>query len=133
MRLGARPGREIFLTNVIKRLRLGAPLCFSLLLGGCRARLVDAKIVNQGPALQLLEFDYPSASFGVDKLPAGGVYHYRFAVKGAGPLTLHFEDSAGHSYTANGPAVNEGQEGSLTVTIDGARQVSWKKDLTAVK
>jgi hypothetical protein len=110
----------------VRRLRLGAPVCLFLLLAGCRARLINASIVNQGPALQLLEFDYPSASFGVDKLPAGGVYDYRFAVQGAGELTLHFQDSAGHNYTANGPAVSDGQEGSLTVTIDRAQHVTWQ-------
>jgi hypothetical protein len=116
-----RAGRE---RRVSKRLRLGAPLCL-LLLAGCRTRLIDTSIVNQGPALQLLEFDYPSASFGVDQLAAGAVYHYRFTVQGTGPLTLHFEDSAGRSYDTTGPTVDKGQEGSLTVTINRARQVSW--------
>jgi hypothetical protein len=109
---------------------LGVPLCLLLPLAGCHTPLIDTSIVNHGPALQLLEFDYPNASFGIDKLPPGGVYHYRFAIQGTGPLTLHFEDSSGHSHTANGPTVHQGQEGALTVTIDGD-QVSWGKEFAA--
>jgi hypothetical protein len=131
--MGARPERRSFLTKLFSRLKPGALLYLVLPLAGCRARLIDTSIVNQGPALQLLEFDYPDASFGLDALAAGGVYHYRFAVQGAGPLTLHFEDISGHAYTANGPAVQKGQEGSLIVTIGSARQVDWKPDLTGAK
>jgi hypothetical protein len=35
-------------------------------LAGCRSRFVEATIVNQGPTLHVLEFDYPSASFGAN-------------------------------------------------------------------
>jgi hypothetical protein len=119
--------------KLFRRWKLAAPFCLLFGLAGCRARLIEANIVNHGAPLQLLEFDYPSASFGIDALPAGGVYHYSFAVQGPGPLTLHFEDSAGHTYTSTGPAVTKGQEGSLTVTIGSPRQVSWKPELTTAR
>ncbi|HEV2274460.1 MAG TPA: hypothetical protein VGR96_09855 [Acidobacteriaceae bacterium] len=94
-------------------------------LSACRSRLIDTTIVNQGPTLHLLEFDYPSASFGAEMLSSGGRYHYRFQIQGSGPVTLHFEDSAGKSHTSEGPSLRQGQEGTLTVTIDAANQVHW--------
>jgi hypothetical protein len=98
-------------------------------LSGCRTRLVNTDIVNQGPMLQLLEFDYPSASFGADQLPSGGRYHYNFQIRGSGPLTLHYDDASGKSHTAKGPTVREGEQGSLTVTIDAQNQVRWSANL----
>jgi hypothetical protein len=99
-------------------------------LSGCRTRLIDTTIVNQGPTLHVLEFDYPSASFGADALATGARYHYRFKIQGSGPVTLHFEDSAGKDHTAGGPTFSQGQEGSLTVTIDAQNRVSWSEKLT---
>jgi hypothetical protein len=97
-------------------------------LSGCHSRLIDTTIVNQGPMLHVLEFDYPSASFGMDALAPGARYHYRFKIQGSGPVTLHFEDNAGKDHTVNGPALSQGQEGSLTVTIDAENHVSWSPE-----
>ena len=111
---------------------LGASLI--LLLSGCNPPLIDTTIINRGPALRLLEFDYPSASFGVNLLPAGGQYHYRFRIEGSGPLTVHFQDGVGHSHTATGPAVHQGQVGSLIVTVLGPdTQVHWDLKLSGSK
>ena len=100
-----------------------------LALSGCRSHLVDTAIVNEGPRLQVLEFDYPSASFGADTLPPGGQFHYRFQIRGSGPLTLHYDDAYGKSHSAQGPTVKEGEQGSLTVTINAQNQVRWSAEL----
>ena len=106
-------------------------LCVGLLpaLTACRTALVNTEIVNQGPALQLLEFDYPDASFGADALTAGAHYRYSFQIEGSGPLTIHFTDASGHSHTAQGPIVKEGEQGPLTVTINAQNHVSWSAKL----
>ena len=67
----------------------------TLCLAGCRSRFVEVTIVNQGPTLHVMEFDYPSASFGANVLAAGGKFHYRFKVQGSGPLSLQYEDGTG--------------------------------------
>jgi hypothetical protein len=99
--------------------------------GGCRAPLIDAEIVNQGPQLKLIEFDYPNASFGRDAIDAGGQFHHPFAPGGPGKVTLHFVDSAGRSHTSDGPTVREGESGSLVATIDSAGAVHWRLTATS--
>ncbi len=102
-------------------------------LAGCQSRFVEVTIVNQGPPLRLMEFDYPSASFGANGLAAGAKYHYRFKVQGAGTLSVQFEDESGHKRTSTGPKVDLGDEGSLLVSIDPSGAVSWIPTLTNPK
>jgi hypothetical protein len=89
--------------------------------------------VNQGPALHVLEFDYPSASFGANVLASGAKFHYRFKIQGSGPLSLQYEDGEGHAHAAAGPNVDLGDQGSLVVTISPAGAVTWTTSLTNPK
>ena len=116
-----RPARAFFTLSLAMALALAS--------SGCRSRVVDTTIVNEGPVLHVLELDYPSASFGADSLAPGSRYHYRFQIQGSGPVTLHFDDSFGKSHTEQGPTLNQGQEGSLVVTIDESNQVRWSTQL----
>jgi hypothetical protein len=95
-------------------------------LSGCHSRYVEATIVNQGPIVHVLEFDYPNASFGANQLASGARYSYRFKVQANGPVSLTYEDASGKSRTFTGPEVKQGDQGSLLVNIDPAGQVSWK-------
>jgi hypothetical protein len=115
--------------------KLRGMLLLTLLAGvaGCRSRFVEATIVNQGPALRVMEFDYPSASFGANVLAAGDKFHYRFKIQGSGPLSLQYEDGAGHNHSATGPNVDLGDQGSLLVTISPAGAVTWTPSLTNPK
>jgi hypothetical protein len=115
------------------RLLRGASLGLLVVCGGCRSRFVEVTIVNQGPALHVMEFDYPSASFGANQLASGGQYHYRFKIQGSGPLSLQYEDGAGHAHTAEGPKVDLGDQGSLLVTVSPTGAVTWTASLTNPK
>jgi hypothetical protein len=87
---------------------------------GCRSAYVEADVVNAtGSAVTLVEVDYPSASFGVESLGAGAVYHYRFKVLGSGGTTVMWTDAARGQHTAKGPELHEGQAGVLRVTLAG--------------
>ena len=101
-----------------------------LLCSGCKSRFVEVTVVNQGPALHVMEFDYPSASFGANTLATGGKFHYRFKVQGSGQLSLQYEDATGHTHTATGPKVNLGDQGTLLVNVDPQGSVSWSPALT---
>ena len=96
-------------------------LCLmGVLLGaaGCHSAVVDATVQNRsGGPLTLLEVDYPSASFGTQTLASGADFHYRFKVLGNGPLKMSYTDAARHDHTSNGPALQEGTEGLLSITI----------------
>jgi hypothetical protein len=103
-------------------------LCVGL--SGCRSRFIEVTIVNQGPLLHVMEFDYPSASFGANQLPTGATFHYRFKVQGPGSLSLQYEDASGHTRTAEGPKVDLGDQGSLLVNVAPNGAVTWAPNLT---
>jgi hypothetical protein len=109
------------------------PLILCAGLGGCRSRFVEVTIVNQGPTMHVMEFDYPSASFGANQLATGAKYHYRFKVQGTGPLSLQYEDTSGHSHTVQGPNVELGDQGSLLVNITPQGAVTWTPSITNPK
>lgn len=101
------------------------------LLAGCHSAFVETTIDNQGPApLQLIEVDYPSASFGVGALAPDSQFYYRFKIQGSGPLKLQFTDAQGQPHTIDGPQLSQGQEGHLTIVIDPAGKVAWQTSLT---
>src|SRR5580692_10430885 len=71
---------------------------------GCHSYHVDATVENRtGAPIQLLEIDYPSASFGADSLAAGAVFHYRIQLRGTGPLKVQYTSSDGLQAQINGP------------------------------
>jgi hypothetical protein len=96
---------------------------------GCHSPFVEVTIVNQGPVLHVLEFDYPSASFGANLLDSGASYHYRFKIQGSGPLSLQYQDASGQTHTSEGPKVDLGEEGTLLVNIDSRGAVTWTPTL----
>jgi hypothetical protein len=104
-----------------------------LLLPGCRSRFVEVTIVNQGRTVRLMEFDYPSASFGANQLSSGAKYVYRFKIQGNGPLSLAYVDATGKTHTFQGPTVEQGDQGSLLVNIDPDGGIHWKPSLTNPK
>ena len=108
----------------------GAGALLLQLLCGCRSHVVQAMVVNDGAApLQNIEVDYPSASFGISSLPPGGRFPYHFEIDGAGKLQVQYLDSGLHPHSATGPRITEGQEGTLTIHIDGAGAVRWDAHL----
>jgi hypothetical protein len=76
------------------------------LLSGCRSPRIDVTVENRtGAAVELLEVDYPSASFGADRLAAGADYLYRFQVRGSGPVKVQYTE------------LQERQAGSLEIVL----------------
>jgi len=85
---------------------------------GCHSYHVETTVENRtGGAIQLLEVDYPSASYGADKLPDGGVFHYRIQLRGSGPLKVQYTASDGRPVEISGPTLVERQEGSLAIVL----------------
>ncbi|MGA8940280.1 MAG: hypothetical protein WB439_14050 [Acidobacteriaceae bacterium] len=100
---------------------------------GCHAHYVSMDVHNaSSEPVSLVEVDYPSASFGMDTLAAGANYHYRFKIIGDGPTKLLWTDVDRHNHTATGPSLHEGQEGTLTVTINDSNagaNAAWQSNL----
>ena len=115
------------------------PVLFAALAGsvwfavGCHSAFVRATIVNRGNQVRLIEVDYPSASFGTTNLEKDAEYHYRFKVQGSGTVKLDFVDALGKAHHAVGPELDEGQEGTLVITIDESGNVKWEPSFAVNK
>lgn len=85
---------------------------------GCHSYHVETTVENRtGATIQLLEVDYPSASFGDNSLAADGVFHYRIQLRGCGPLKVQYTGGDGHPVQIQGPTLTEQQEGSLEIVL----------------
>ncbi|MGA7106671.1 MAG: hypothetical protein WBV28_06555 [Terracidiphilus sp.] len=99
---------------------------------GCHSYRIDATVENRtGTTIQLLEVDYPSASFGSDVLNVGAEYHYRFQVRGSGPVKVQYTESASHQVRqASGPEISERQEGHLEIVLLPGGKIEFQPNLT---
>lgn len=102
-----------------------------LIAASCRSYIVHVTVVNHtgGPVNQL-EVDYPSASFGVDTLPAGAVYHYRLQLQDRGFIKVQYTAGEKPQYTSTGPTVHEKQQGDLEIILDPKGKTEFHPDLT---
>ena len=98
-------------------------------LAGCHSAFVDATVSNHtAQPITQVEVDYPSASFGTERIAPNADFHYRFKVQGTAPLKLLWTDSTRKDHTVSGPEVREGAEGPYTIVIrDGG--VDWLPNL----
>jgi hypothetical protein len=103
------------------RLRSGI---FALLLpmlmaaAGCHSYHVETTVVNRtGQTIQLLEVEYPSATFGADRMTAGEILHYRIQLRDRGPLKVRYTGGGGQPAQVQGPEVAERQEGRLEIVL----------------
>jgi hypothetical protein len=93
---------------------------------GCHSPYVDATVSNRASRpIELLEVDYPSASFGTQNLAPGADFHYRFKVLGSGSMKLLYTDSTHQEHKSDGPVLKEGAEGPLAIVITDTG-VTWQ-------
>ena len=101
-----------------------------VLMAGCRSPYVQTTVINSGTtALHNIEVDYPSASFGISSLEPGTTFSYRFKIQDAGSMMVQFSDSAAKTYSGKGPYITQGQQGTLTITLDGNGKNQWAAQL----
>ena len=97
---------------------------------GCHSANIEAVIRNRTDRpISLVEVDYPSASFGTQTLMPNQEFHYRFKVLGGGGSKVVWTDSLREERTQAGPALREGDEGSIAITF-GASGPVWESKLT---
>lgn len=95
-------------------------------LSACHSFHIDADIENRtGASIRLLEVDYPSASFGADHLDPGATLHYRFQVRGSGPLKLSYTAADGKLIQISGPMLIERQQGQLQIVLKPEGQAEF--------
>ena len=104
-------------------------------LAGCHSYHVDTAVENRtGAPIQLLEVDYPSASFGAGSLAQDGVLHYRIQLRGSGPIKVLYTASDGsrlqRSVQIEGPTLTEPQEGRLQIVLLPGCKAEFHPELT---
>lgn len=98
---------------------------------GCHSYHVETTVENRtGGAIQLLEVDYPSASFGANSLAAGGIFHYRIQLRGNGPLKVQYTASDGRQAQIEGPILAERQEGRIEILLLPGGKAEFHPELT---
>ena len=89
-----------------------------LVAAACKSYIVHVTVVNQtGGMVNLLEVDYPSASFGVDTLPEGGVYHYHLQLQDSGPMKVKYTEGEKKQWQSTGPTLHQGQQGTMEIVL----------------
>jgi|CZKF01.1.fsa_nt_gi hypothetical protein len=103
----------------------------ALFVATCHSYHVETIVENHtGGPIQLLEVDYPSASFGVNSLAAGAEYHYRIQLRGIGPLKVQYTGSDGRKTQVEGPMLAERQEGRIEIVLLPGGKAEFHPDLT---
>jgi hypothetical protein len=116
--------------NRLRGFLLPAGLGAVVLLVGCRSKLVEVRVVNSGTTeLHNIEVDYPSASFGFSSLAPGATYVYRIQLQDAGRMKVEFFDSKQQPHSGKGPYAEQGQQGTLMLTLDGSGKNQWDAQL----
>jgi hypothetical protein len=100
-----------------------ARVCFVLLLfallTGCRAHMITIKLVNiSASPLSTIIVDYPSATFGKDKLAPGESFSSTVKLTDDGPLKVQFTDANGGNHAYTGPMLHKSEEGSIDIKFD---------------
>jgi hypothetical protein len=113
-------------------LAIAAPLLFAAC--GCHSYHIETTVENRtGGAIQLLEVEYPSASFGADSLASGADFHYRIQLRGSGPLKVQYtagDSRQGLLTEIDGPTVAERQEGRLQIVLLPGGKAEFHPQLT---
>ena len=98
---------------------------------GCHSYHIETTVENRtGGMIQLLEVEYPSASFGANSLAAGAQFHYRIQLRGSGPFKVNYTAGDGHQVRIEGLALAEPQEGRLEVILLPAGKAEFHPELT---
>lgn len=102
----------------MKRLGFTISLLALAVLGGCRSRVVNVKLINtSAQPLSVIVVDYPTATFGVNKLDPGATYEYPIKVLGSGQLKVQFTDANGQNHSFTGPSLEKNDAGVVAVKL----------------
>lgn len=113
-------------TSIAARLSPFLPALLLLgLLSGCRAHMVTIRLVNtSAEPISTIIVDYPSATFGKDKLAPNETFASSVRFVDDGPIKVHFTDARGGNHLYNGPLVHKNDEGSMDVKLDQSSAVA---------
>jgi hypothetical protein len=95
------------------------PVLLILGLAACRAHMLSIRLVNTSTEpLSTIIVDYPSATFGKDKLAPGETFTSPVKITDNGALKVQFTDAKGAIHTYTGLKLHPNQEGSIEIKLD---------------
>ena len=100
----------------LQPLHFAAIFIFVLTLAGCRSRVVTVNLINTSTApIKTIIVDYPTATFGRDKLAPGETFSYVIKPLEKGTLKVRFTDAQGNIHTFEGVSLHKNDEGWINV------------------
>ena len=103
----------------MKLVQLTIALACAAALSGCRSHVVTIKLINaSNQPVSTIIVDYPSATFGKNKLAPNETFSYAVKPLETGPLKVQFTDANGRGHTCTGPTLQKGDDGSIDVKLD---------------
>jgi hypothetical protein len=95
-----------------------------------KSNWIDADVENHtGRTIHELEVDYPSASFGINTLAPGGAMHYRFQIRGSGPVKVAYTFEDGKTAHGQGLNLAEQEHGHLIIRLFPQGKVDFVPNL----
>lgn len=99
--------------------RIIVALLLASLLAGCRAHMVTIKLVNtSAEPISTVIVDYPSATFGKDRLAPGETFSSSVKFVDNSALKVQFTDAKGGNHTYSGPMLYRDAEGTIEIRLD---------------
>ena len=101
-----------------------------LMAASCKNYIVVVTVENHtGGTVNLLEVDYPSASFGVDALAPGAAFPYHLQLQDSGPIKVMYADSRKQQHQSTGPTLHQGQKGQLEIVLNPNGKTEFHPEL----
>lgn len=101
---------------------------------GCkdyRSFWVNVTVINRsGTPLREIEVDYPSASFGINQLAAGGIFHYRLKVNGVGKIHAQYPGPLDKIIRVDGPVLQDKDQGQIQIALEPGGKIDFTEDIT---
>lgn len=101
---------------------------------GCkdyRSFWVNVTVVNHtGASIRDIEVDYPTASFGINQLAAGAVYHYRLKVSGKGKIHAQYPGALDKIIRVDGPVLQDNDQGQIQIDLEPGNKIEFTQTLS---
>jgi hypothetical protein len=96
-----------------------------LTLTSCRAHMVTIRLVNSSAEpISTIIVDYPSATFGKDKLAPREAFSSPVKITGTGPLKVQFTNAKGSINHYLLPVLHPNEEGSIEIDLNQTAAVA---------
>ena|ERR1700704_590504 len=103
----------------MKFFRSAALVVILAILAGCRARMITFRLINtSAQPISTIIVDYPSATFGKDKLAPGETFTSPVKLTDDAALKIQFTDANGGNHNFTGPVLRRNEGGSIVIKFD---------------